>query len=344
MQIVVSNELFEELEIAIKRPMNAREAITMAFEKHNPVIASILDRLDELVVVAHHPHRAMVLKRSARSVTTKVEEIVEFEFFSEPGMVAPKPLVLKHWMMDGRRFDDLEEPRLTAQVIQVNPKEMQLLRTFKDKPFAATWVRRLLGYPRSMIIDEAVEENKRIRFVEVPPADGGELDFPRRVFLPYNTTETLSISAWGKDVNILHMTVGLPRSGKSTWAKQQGVPVVSLDAIRLALHGREYLQEAEDHVHLFAKTMVKALFKAGHHHVILDSTAITKERRLAWHSDDYMTMYHNFDVASQICAQRALDAGKRHLLAVIDRMASARDEINWQAENAFGVFHYVTPA
>jgi predicted kinase len=33
----------------------------------------------------------------------------------------------------------------------------------------------------------------------------------------------------------LILTVGLPRSGKTTWAKQQGVPMVNRDAIRLAL-------------------------------------------------------------------------------------------------------------
>lgn len=42
----------------------------------------------------------------------------------------------------------------------------------------------------------------------------------------------------------LILTIGLPRSGKSTWAKQQGCPVVNPDSIRLALHGKAYIQEA----------------------------------------------------------------------------------------------------
>ena len=46
----------------------------------------------------------------------------------------------------------------------------------------------------------------------------------------------------------LILTVGLPRSGKSTWALQQGHPVVNRDGIRKALHGEVYLQPAEDMV------------------------------------------------------------------------------------------------
>lgn len=67
----------------------------------------------------------------------------------------------------------------------------------------------------------------------------------------------------------LLVTVGLPRSGKSTWAKQQGAPVVNPDAIRLALHGQAFLQEAEPLVWVMAKYMVEALFLAGHSTVIL---------------------------------------------------------------------------
>jgi len=38
-------------------------------------------------------------------------------------------------------------------------------------------------------------------------------------------------------MKILILTVGLPRSGKSTWAAKKGFPIVSPDAIRLAMHG-----------------------------------------------------------------------------------------------------------
>ena len=35
------------------------------------------------------------------------------------------------------------------------------------------------------------------------------------------------------------------RSGKTTWARQQGVPIVNRDAIRLALHGQRFEPRAE---------------------------------------------------------------------------------------------------
>lgn len=45
--------------------------------------------------------------------------------------------------------------------------------------------------------------------------------------------------------NILVITVGLPRSGKSTWAKTLGAPIVSCDAIRQALGVYPFVPKAE---------------------------------------------------------------------------------------------------
>ena len=78
--------------------------------------------------------------------------------------------------------------------------------------------------------------------------------------------------------------VGLPRSGKSTWAKKAGHPIVSPDAIRLALHGQRFISEAEPFVWAIAKAMVRALFLAGHSAVILDATNNTRKRRDEWKS------------------------------------------------------------
>ena len=36
------------------------------------------------------------------------------------------------------------------------------------------------------------------------------------------------------------VTVGLPRSGKTTWAREQGYPIVNPDSIRLSLHGKRF--------------------------------------------------------------------------------------------------------
>lgn len=51
----------------------------------------------------------------------------------------------------------------------------------------------------------------------------------------------------------LVLMVGLPRSGKSTIARSGRVPIVSPDAIRLALHGQPFIASAEPTVWATAK-------------------------------------------------------------------------------------------
>jgi len=72
----------------------------------------------------------------------------------------------------------------------------------------------------------------------------------------------------------LIMTVGLPRSGKSTWARKQGHPI--------------------------AKYMVQSLFLAGHDTVILDATNTTAQRREEWDSTDWNVEYKLFETDMNI--------------------------------------------
>jgi predicted kinase len=120
-------------------------------------------------------------------------------------------------------------------------------------------------------------------------------------------------------MNILKMTVGLPRSGKSTWAKQQNTPIVNPDSIRLALHGQRFLPEAEAMVWAIAKYMVKSLFLAGHNTVILDATSITKQKRDEWKSKDWARSFVVFDVSKSECLKRAQNDGD--ILPIIKKMA-----------------------
>src|SRR4051812_30122694 len=103
----------------------------------------------------------------------------------------------------------------------------------------------------------------------------------------------------------LLVTVGLPRSGKTTWAQSTGHPIVCPDAIRLALHGQRFVPEAEPYVWAIAQTMVMALFLAGHKTVILDATNTTKERRKMWVSRNWMTKFRVFDTDENECIRRA---------------------------------------
>lgn len=126
----------------------------------------------------------------------------------------------------------------------------------------------------------------------------------------------------------LILTVGLPRAGKSTWAKTTGHPIVNPDSIRLAMHGEAYIQSAEDFVWATAKCMVKALFLAGHDTVILDATNTTIKRQEEWNSVaeqvEAIVVFKMFATMAFECKERAMADGREDLIPVIDRMAGAR--------------------
>jgi predicted kinase len=121
-------------------------------------------------------------------------------------------------------------------------------------------------------------------------------------------------------ITTLILTVGLPRSGKSTWALSTGFPIVCPDAIRLALHGQRFIPEAEPMVWATAQYMVRALFLAGHARVVFDATNLRAESRKEWDSPRWKTAVRIFPTDATTCIQRALDTGQADLLPVIDRM------------------------
>lgn len=136
---------------------------------------------------------------------------------------------------------------------------------------------------------------------------------------------------------ILICTVGLPRAGKTTWAKSQAYPVVNPDSIRLALHGQRFAANAEPFVWATAKVMVRALFLAGHRHVILDATNVSRKRRDEWRSKEWGTFFKVFTTPAGTCKERAADDSE--ILPVIDRMAGewehlGDDELRWPGKGA----------
>jgi predicted kinase len=116
--------------------------------------------------------------------------------------------------------------------------------------------------------------------------------------------------------------VGLPRSGKSTWARAQGYPMVNPDAVRLAIHGHAFIANAEPFVWATSHAMVRALFLAGHDIVILDATNTTRKRRDEWRSEEWDTRFKLFDEAAEVCTVRAERGGRPDLVPVIARMAA----------------------
>lgn len=134
----------------------------------------------------------------------------------------------------------------------------------------------------------------------------------------------------------LVVMVGLPRSGKSTLARQFGFPIVSPDAIRLAIHGQRHLPSAEPVVWMTAKYMVKALFLAGHMHVVLDATSINAHQRAQWRSREWKTKVYVVETDPDVCIQRAIDTDQLDLIPVINSMY----EEFCDHENAFDLGRY----
>ena len=126
---------------------------------------------------------------------------------------------------------------------------------------------------------------------------------------------------------LLILMVGLPYSGKSTWAVKQGIPIVSPDAIRLSL-GHRFRMENEPLVWGIAKTMVESLFEAGHRSVILDATNTTEERRKQWNSRKWKTMYKNIKTTKEECLKRA--GNDKEILSIIEKM---NEKINFPTKN-----------
>ena len=124
----------------------------------------------------------------------------------------------------------------------------------------------------------------------------------------------------------LILMVGLPRSGKSTWAKQQGLPIVSRDAVRLALHGERFLAAAEPMVSAIEETMIKALFRAGHNTIIIDECHINAKRRCRWVGfDGAHVECVVINTPRDVCIERAKAENDQVIIPVIERMFGACD-------------------
>jgi predicted kinase len=151
----------------------------------------------------------------------------------------------------------------------------------------------------------------------------------------------------------LILTVGLPRSGKSSWARVTGFPIVSPDAIRLGLHGRAYEQLAEPFVWAQARLMVRSLFVAGHETVILDACNVTRARRDEWRGAEWETVCQVFEATREEARQRVFKALQdpqaapadqlTPLLKTIDRMSAAFEPLGDDEPRYEGVCLDISP-
>jgi predicted kinase len=124
---------------------------------------------------------------------------------------------------------------------------------------------------------------------------------------------------------------GLPRSGKSTVARQLAeslrAPIVSRDCIRLALHGQPYISLAEPFVRAISKVMVAALFEAGHEYVVADETHWSRAARNFMRDGKWETYFYPVMTDAPTCMQRAVDTNQPWLLEVIPAMAARHEPL-----------------
>lgn len=127
---------------------------------------------------------------------------------------------------------------------------------------------------------------------------------------------------------ILIITVGLPLSGKTSWARALGFPIVSPDAVRMGLHDHVFIEAAEPFVWAITKTMVRSLFIAGHNVVVFDSTNTLRQQRMEWISPEWFLAYHEIDTSKEEALKRAELLGRDDLLPAIEKVAECQEPIN----------------
>ena len=75
------------------------------------------------------------------------------------------------------------------------------------------------------------------------------------------------------------LLVGLPASGKSTWAQKQGVTPLSSDAMRLLLSDTETDQSVHEQVFAAIRYLLTARLKLGRADTYIDATHLTPWER-----------------------------------------------------------------
>jgi predicted kinase len=134
--------------------------------------------------------------------------------------------------------------------------------------------------------------------------------------------------------NRLILTVGLPRSGKTTWARNYAdqsnnrVAIANPDAIRLAHQNNVFIAETEPFIWVVTRIMARSWFLYGYEEVILDATNTTRERRDWWRDGNWEVAFKVCDTPAEECRRRAVSSGRDDLLPIIDRMQATFEPVS----------------
>ena len=129
-------------------------------------------------------------------------------------------------------------------------------------------------------------------------------------------------------MKMLYMLIGLPRAGKTTWAKRKqkndGAVIVSADAIRYLVYGQRFWGEGEPLMWSIRSIVLKMLMEQGVN-IIIDETNTKRERRQPIIE---MAKAYRYGVVGVVittsektCIARAEAEGDEAIIPVIKRMA-----------------------
>lgn len=122
----------------------------------------------------------------------------------------------------------------------------------------------------------------------------------------------------------LYFTIGLPRSGKSTFAKKWETwdtnrVVVSMDDVRLAISGQGFNVNCEPTVEYVTDKMVRSLLISGYN-VLLDDTHTSVRNLQRVFRIDKSAKYFLMSASKDECIERAIERGQENLVGPIRRM------------------------
>lgn len=125
----------------------------------------------------------------------------------------------------------------------------------------------------------------------------------------------------------IYFTVGLPRSGKTTFRsefiKHNEVVIISADELRYLIYGQRFFANGENFVWGVNNIMLEGLLSQGKN-VFVDECGITKDRRKniirLGKKYKYKIICFYFDIPKEVCIERANKENDDVILSVIERM------------------------
>lgn len=137
---------------------------------------------------------------------------------------------------------------------------------------------------------------------------------------------------------IMYIMVGLPRSGKSTYARKnlRGIPIVSADQLRLLVYGQRFWQAGEPLMWNIHDLFLQALLDQRLD-VVIDKTSITKKQRQKLYDladkNAYLTCVVALSTSKEECISRARATDQPDLIPVIERMYEQMEWPNLELED-----------